>query len=343
VIAVNGLNRRPIRLTYNPPATDHELRLAAFPPAQQLAVGDAPYWAPVNVSAGGVDLQQKLLDPEAVPALTGPLIDLCEQWSGLIIAADPETSGAPRAILNDELIGLLESMGVRIQLEACVEVAPVGGFDDQTAVYQPVPASTPAQRNNNPSVLPDALGDFASLRALIVFASVVLLSLIAFWLWSKTRARKKREIRRKKAREATTVTYSSSGMPTQVSAPPPETTAFGTRPPGTTSWLKVEGVHADGRPLRGVVGVDERNFRVEIGRAGAHLAIDGPGISRRHAVITGENGVMTISDMGSRNGTFVNGIACQKHEIFYLKDKDVLLLGAAQVSITLALAKGYTR
>ncbi len=39
----------------------------------------------------------------------------------------------------------------------------------------------------------------------------------------------------------------------------------------------------------------------------ANVFIDSPAVSRRHAVITVQNHVATIRDLGSKNGTFLNG------------------------------------
>ncbi|MCU0303983.1 MAG: sigma 54-dependent Fis family transcriptional regulator [Thermoanaerobaculales bacterium] len=40
---------------------------------------------------------------------------------------------------------------------------------------------------------------------------------------------------------------------------------------------------------------------------GCELAITGPGVSRRHALLSVADGVMSVRDLGSRNGTYVNG------------------------------------
>jgi pSer/pThr/pTyr-binding forkhead associated (FHA) protein len=44
-----------------------------------------------------------------------------------------------------------------------------------------------------------------------------------------------------------------------------------------------------------------------IGRAGTDLVLDDPEVSRRHAVIRDHDGLVEIEDLGSRNGTRVNG------------------------------------
>lgn len=44
-----------------------------------------------------------------------------------------------------------------------------------------------------------------------------------------------------------------------------------------------------------------------LGRAGVDLVIDDPEMSRRHAAVRLVSGVLEVEDLGSRNGTFVNG------------------------------------
>src|SRR6185312_15711290 len=44
-----------------------------------------------------------------------------------------------------------------------------------------------------------------------------------------------------------------------------------------------------------------------VGRVGGDLTIDDPLVSRRHAVIRVAAGVLEVEDLGSLNGTWVNG------------------------------------
>jgi nitrite reductase (NADH) large subunit len=44
-----------------------------------------------------------------------------------------------------------------------------------------------------------------------------------------------------------------------------------------------------------------------IGREGDGLRLDDPGVSRRHALIEPDGDGVRLTDLGSRNGTFVNG------------------------------------
>ena len=63
-----------------------------------------------------------------------------------------------------------------------------------------------------------------------------------------------------------------------------------------------------------------------IGRsAGQDLVLKDPRISRKHVLITRENGVYQVLDQGSTHGSFLNGERIEKTA---LKDGDVLQLGS---------------
>jgi DNA segregation ATPase FtsK/SpoIIIE, S-DNA-T family len=47
---------------------------------------------------------------------------------------------------------------------------------------------------------------------------------------------------------------------------------------------------------------------ITIGREGCDVILDDPEVSRRHAVIGDYEGTPTIEDLGSMNGTFLNGV-----------------------------------
>jgi pSer/pThr/pTyr-binding forkhead associated (FHA) protein len=63
------------------------------------------------------------------------------------------------------------------------------------------------------------------------------------------------------------------------------------------------------RRLRGPGADDVRDIDRDIvlGRADADIAIDDPEVSRRHAVLRPVPEGVEVEDLGSRNGTFVNG------------------------------------
>ncbi len=63
-----------------------------------------------------------------------------------------------------------------------------------------------------------------------------------------------------------------------------------------------------------------------IGREGANgLAVADPSVSRRHCVLRGEGGRFCVQDVGSRNGTLVNGVASTQDQ--WLKHGDEIATG----------------
>ena len=73
--------------------------------------------------------------------------------------------------------------------------------------------------------------------------------------------------------------------------------------------------------------VPVRGDDLVIGRSGADLDVDDRGVSRRHARISrGTDGAWTLVDLGSTNGTFLNGARVRAAR---LEDGDEIRVGAA--------------
>lgn len=69
--------------------------------------------------------------------------------------------------------------------------------------------------------------------------------------------------------------------------------------------------------------------RVRIGRQGDNdLVVSDPGISRHHAEVINERGSCTLHDLGSTNGTYVNGSVVTEH---VLRHGDRISLGSTVV------------
>ena len=70
---------------------------------------------------------------------------------------------------------------------------------------------------------------------------------------------------------------------------------------------------------------------VSVGRqAGVTLLLEHPSVSRLHAEITCDNGVYTLRDKGSSNGTFVNNEALEAGKVWTLRHHDRLRFGDAE-------------
>lgn len=120
------------------------------------------------------------------------------------------------------------------------------------------------------------------------------------------------------------VGYAFSGEVVDLEEPPPVAAAAPARQPcwlvrNDQSYVLVAGENLIGRDPRCAVWVDAS------------------GVSRRHALITVDAGVATITDLDSSNGTFVGGQRVQAPR--RLADGDVIELGAAALTFR-SLADG---
>jgi predicted component of type VI protein secretion system len=77
-------------------------------------------------------------------------------------------------------------------------------------------------------------------------------------------------------------------------------------------------------------GKDQKTYeldkpRLEVGREpGCEIHIDNLGISRKHCAFVNRNDTFVVQDLGSSNGTYVNG---NKITEYYLNDGDEVIIG----------------
>jgi ABC-type multidrug transport system ATPase subunit len=71
--------------------------------------------------------------------------------------------------------------------------------------------------------------------------------------------------------------------------------------------------------------LDPNDPQITIGREGSEIVLENPQVSRNHAVIDRANGKHVLRDLGSTNGTFVNGQRITQHT---LARGDVIQIGA---------------
>jgi len=105
-----------------------------------------------------------------------------------------------------------------------------------------------------------------------------------------------------------------------------------------TDRLLLRGFLGDGRPFEASAAVCADAINLEIGRGNADLSIDSASVSRRHARLNGTGNALTLTDLGSNNGSSINGVPCLEGEIMYVEPGDTVILGDARFTVTIAVA-----
>jgi len=121
-----------------------------------------------------------------------------------------------------------------------------------------------------------------------------------------------------------TVILGASPVKAEKPAPPPDWVAQLTVTAGAAA-----GSRFDLKPGRWKVG---RAPREEPGFE--RIALDEPGLSRDHFVLEAGAAAVILRDLGSTNGTFVNGNRVERH---VLQEGDVVQAGATALHVRLAL------
>lgn len=109
--------------------------------------------------------------------------------------------------------------------------------------------------------------------------------------------------------------------------------------PGLDSELIIVGEMTDGARFEARCPVSSQAINLVIGRGQADIAIESPVISRRHATMNGTADQLTLSDLGSSNGTSINGVPCLEGETLYVRPGDTIIVGNARFRFTIEPAR----
>jgi hypothetical protein len=99
------------------------------------------------------------------------------------------------------------------------------------------------------------------------------------------------------------------------------------------SLLVIRGVLADGSGFEASCPVSEHAINVTIGRGDSDLIIESKAVSRQHVNLNGTRRELTVADLGSSNGTSINGVPCLEGEIMFIEAGDSLVLGDARCTV----------
>jgi hypothetical protein len=369
VLAVEGLNRRAAPLTGLPLADGGAVTLAAFPPAEDIAAGAPPVILPATVSVPEENATPAIRPDSALPNVTGPLLDACGNLAGYSIAGGVQEmapSPATQYRWQPALLAVLAELGLKPTGVACAALpasaeqlpAPATAEPEQpeTSVVnaaEEAPADAPAEPaaeaplDDLPfdELPPVERGPYVADRNVAPapvepsgpswrwLAGALLLFGAGFGLHRlRKRGRRPASARKDAAAVNARADYATAGAEDDAAA--------GRAEPAQACRLVLRGQYADGRELLAAVAVSDKAINVEIGRGATDLVIDSPAVSRRHARLNGTAQALTLTDLGSSNGTSINGVPCLEHEIMYLEPAATVLLGDVRFTVTLEPAGG---
>lgn len=360
VLAVEGLGRRGLRLAATPLVQGDEVRLTAFPPAEMIAEGKPPLNISATVDVFSENNRPSLSEESGLPNVTGALVDSCGNLVGVSIADDVqsmEASPATRYQWRDTLLKIYGEMGIPLrefdctaqqlaepepeveepveepapepQPEAAPEPEPVEEFVEELVEEPTEPAVEEAPAADEPILqepAPDSLPPFEDKGSGLAVWFWLLAALLAAGLGYVIH----------RFRESGSDTPSDPESPGTAGAAPPEVEAVDEPeelPVLLDSELRITGSLRDGTAFEDSCAVSENAINVVIGRGDTDLIISSPAVSRRHVSLNGTFTELTVSDLGSSNGTSINGVPCLEGEIMFMEPGDVLVLGDARCTL----------
>ena len=374
VLAVDGLRRRAAPVAMAPAGDGDTLSLAAFPPAEDIAEGAPPLRRPATVTVPAENGLPVIATESNMPNVTGPLLDGCGNLAGFSIAGGVQTlspSPATQYRWQATLLTVLAELGLPATGSDCFaepappeEVAPPAEAPVEASPPEDPVESLPEADEQEPppepppevadEVVEEVVGQSAETNDQA--ADVALPEETGGWLWPRLAAALIGLLLVAGGFGAwrwRTRVGSRSGPPTEIKPGAAGTAAGQTgaaargnhEPAGETAGhrLVLRGEYADGRALLVSAAVSDRAVNLEIGRGPTDLVIDSPAISRRHARLNGNAEALTLCDLGSSNGTSINGVPCMEGEIMYLEAGDEVILGDVRFTVELEPAQRRQR
>jgi len=378
VLSVRSLKRNAARFTAGDLADGDSVRLQAFPPAELIEQGAPPLDVAAMIYVLPDNKKPMLSGDTPLPNVTGPILDACGRLTGYSSADGVQsmsTSESPRYHWKDSLLTILNEMQIGIiempceqlpspvepDVEAIVETAeePVQESgpepadeteitDEETNDDKPVDDEAdreeeslselkvlpPIEELDDPAdgALPEESdagdeGDDRNLPAWAwLFAAILLLgsAIVLHRIRNNRRLNVEAEAH-------------GGRPPSPIAQDGDDELAYPV--PGLDSLLVIEGILSDGTKFRHDCKVSHNAINIEIGRGNTDITIDSSAISRQHASLNGTGEMLTITDLGSSNGTSINGIPCLEDETMFIESEDIIILGNARFSYIIIPAK----
>jgi len=368
VLSVEGLKRPGVTLSAGDPEEGSEVVLTAFPPAEQIAEGKPPLSIPASIVLFAETGNPAISGETKLPNVTGGLVDACGNLVGISMADDVqsmETSAATRYQWRKSLVYILKEMQVTVREDDCsglvaetrveepaiAEPEPEPEADEPPVVEAAVPeeepeAAPPEEEEPGieqpltseeealpgdilPPVEQDAsealrVGDGSSTGAWPWLLAALVLFGLGYFL---------HRLRRSRRGEADSDPAANPASGSLAALPDAEEDPDPAHPAVLDSLLLLRGVLADGTGFEASCPVSERAINITIGRSDADVIIASQAVSRQHVNLNGTRWELTVSDLGSSNGTSINGVPCLEGEIMFIEPGDTLVLGDARCTI----------
>jgi hypothetical protein len=378
ILSVSSLKGNAARFTTGDLADGDSVRLQAFPPAEMIEQGAPPLDVSATVYVLPDNNKPMLSGDTPLPNVTGPILDTCGGLTGYSSADGVQsmsTSESPRYHWKDSLLTILNEMQIDIiempceqlssppepEVEAIVETA-----EEPAPEPEPEPADeteTPDEETNDDQAIDDepdleeeslselevlppieefdesAEGDMHEepetgdesedsglpawawlLAAILLLGSAIVLHRI--------RNKKNLNVEAEAQGDRPPSPMAQDGDD-ELAYPAPE----------LDSLLVIEGMLSDGTKFRQSCKVSHNAINIEIGRGNTDITIDSAAISRQHASLNGTGEMLTITDLGSSNGTSINGIPCLEGETMFIEPDDIIILGNARFSYNIIPAQ----
>jgi len=371
VLRVDGLQRNGAPVAPDSLVDGDRIILRAFPPAELIAEGAPPVNVQTVVSVFPESDVPVLAAGSSLPNVTGALLDDCGNLAGLSLAdgvQSLDSAPATRYRWTSALKAVLADLNLPVTGGPCaapmdagepplppgeqpletdfaeppattetadqgsesaddeesIEEAPVEEeagleppvealppFEDDTVAEAPLPAP-PAEEPSAP-LWPWLAG------AVLLFGGGVFMH-------------------RLRQRDTGRQVPGDDGSPGEPAASRAESSSGPDRPDrlaGPAARLVLRGELTDGNSFEAAAEVSENAINLEIGRGNVDLVIDSRAVSRRHARLNGSSESLTLTDLGSGNGTSINGVPCLEGEIMYLEEGDTVILGDARFIVVI--------
>ena len=362
VLFVEGLKRQGVTLAAMPLEEGDPVVLTAFPPAEQIAEGEPPLSIQASVVVFSETGRPSISSEVELPNVTGALVDNCGNLVGISLADDiqsMETSAATRYQWRETLLRVFGEMQITPREFDCsgkaqeVTPEPEPEPEPEPVIEEPLAEEEPIAEDSSeaapeeeplleeplemeeeeppPVILPPIEDDVVASPEpeeetsaggwLWLLAAIILIG--SGFALHRLRQPNKEETAAETGSSAADPEPAVDTLEEEPSAPEPL----------LDHLLLIQGVLADGTAFEESCAVSENAINILIGRGDTDLVIDSPAVSRQHISLNGTRKELTVSDLGSSNGTSVNGVPCLEGEIMFIEPGDTLILGDARCSL----------